>query len=156
FQATFAQESEWGSSCGLLSVFVHRKSNRTMTLSVKATIQTHFLSCREIRKSISGNLVFSVRTMVSNDEAPFLFSDLALARRLERAEAQSNARFVEARGLLYPESGARWIEVAGAYAMFDKPAHETSPSPATQTFGLGLFRKVTSHDMERIEQFFQE
>jgi len=79
------------------------------------------------------------------------FADTTLARRLERAEAHSNARFVEARAKLFPESGARWIEVAGAYAMFDTPS-----SPLTQTFGLGVFDKVTSAELELLEKFFQE
>ena len=79
------------------------------------------------------------------------FSDLALSRRLERAEAQSNASFVEARAKFFPHSGAQWIEVAGAYAMFDTPS-----SPLTQTFGLGVFEKVTSVELERLENFFQE
>jgi len=89
--------------------------------------------------------------MTAISEQPFPFSDLALARRLERAEARSNAEIVEARARLFPNSGARWIEVAGAYAMFDGVS-----SPCTQTFGLGLFQKVTSADMQRIEEFFQE
>jgi GNAT superfamily N-acetyltransferase len=84
-------------------------------------------------------------------EQPFPFSDVALARRLERAEARSNANFVEARARLFPDSGACWIEVAGAYAMFDGVS-----SPCTQTFGLGLFQKATSTDMQRIEEFFRE
>jgi len=41
--------------------------------------------------------------------------------------------------------------VAGAYAMFDGVS-----SPCTQTFGLGLFQKVTSTDMQRIEECFRE
>jgi GNAT superfamily N-acetyltransferase len=89
--------------------------------------------------------------MTAIGEPPFPFSDLALARRLERAEARSNAAIVESRAKLFPESGARWIEVAGAYAMFDGVS-----SPCTQTFGLGLFQKATSSDMQRIEEFFQE
>jgi GNAT superfamily N-acetyltransferase len=44
-----------------------------------------------------------------------------------------------------------WIEVAGAYAMFDTPT-----SPVTQTFGLGLFDEVTDAEIDRIAQFFQE
>ncbi len=79
------------------------------------------------------------------------FSDLGLARRLERAEARANARFVEARARISPESGACWIEVAGAYAMYDGIT-----SPVTQTFGLGLFDPVTSAELERIERFFEE
>jgi GNAT superfamily N-acetyltransferase len=78
------------------------------------------------------------------------FSDLSLSRRLERAEGRSNADFVEARAKLSPESGAEWIEVAGAYAMFDGIG-----SPLTQTFGLGVFDPVTPTDMEKLEEFFQ-
>lgn len=80
-----------------------------------------------------------------------VFSDLSLARRLERTEAEANARFVEARAALFPESGARWIQVAGAYAMFDGVE-----SPCTQTFGLGVFQPPTAADLETIERFFRE
>lgn len=83
-------------------------------------------------------------------EPQYPFSDLALARRLERAEAKSNADFVEARAQLFPDSGAEWIEVAGTYAMFDG-LH----SPCTQTFGLGMFDEVGAPELERIETFFQ-
>jgi hypothetical protein len=89
--------------------------------------------------------------MDTTSEARFPFVDSSLARRLERAEANSNARFVEARAKLFPESGARWIKAAGAYAMFDGVL-----SPLTQTFGLGMFDKVTSAEMEMLERFFQE
>lgn len=78
-----------------------------------------------------------------------IFSDLALARRLGRAEAYGNATFVEARARLFPESGARWIDVAGAYAMYDGLS-----SPMTQTFGLGLFEPVTAAELLRIEEFY--
>ena len=80
-----------------------------------------------------------------------IFADLALARRLERPEAIFGARFVEARSRLNAGSGAEWIEVAGAYAMFDGPA-----SPVTQTFGLGLYAPLAAADLDRIESFFQE
>jgi len=80
-----------------------------------------------------------------------LFSDLDLARRLEGAEAHSNAKFVEARARVFPQSGARWIQVAGAYAMYDGVS-----SPVTQTFGLGLFQPVTSAALDEIEEFFTE
>jgi GNAT superfamily N-acetyltransferase len=79
-----------------------------------------------------------------------IFADVELARRLERPEAISGARFVEARRRLWPDTGAEWIEVAGAYAMFDRPA-----SPVTQTFGLGLYAETTPADLDRIESFFQ-
>jgi len=85
------------------------------------------------------------------DEVPFIFSDLRLSRRLERAEARGNAEFVEARAAVEPESGACRIEVAGCYAMFDGVE-----SPVTQTFGLGLFETASDADLERIEEFFRE
>ncbi|HLL75554.1 MAG TPA: GNAT family N-acetyltransferase [Pyrinomonadaceae bacterium] len=80
-----------------------------------------------------------------------VFSDLELARRLERAEGRANAEFVEARAKLFPESGACWAERAGTYAMFDGVE-----SPLTQTFGLGLFDTVTPADAEALEEFFTE
>jgi GNAT acetyltransferase-like protein len=79
------------------------------------------------------------------------FCDLDLARRLERAEAHANARFVEARARVMPRSGAGWIEVAGAYVLFDGV-----DSPVTQTFGLGLFDGVSAAELGRIERFFAE
>jgi hypothetical protein len=89
--------------------------------------------------------------MSAESETPFPFADLALARRLERAEARANVDFVQTRARLFPDSGARWIEVAGTYAMYDGVT-----SPITQTFGLGLFEKVTVAEMDRLESFFQE
>ena len=88
---------------------------------------------------------------MTTSESPILFSDVALSRRLERTEARSNADFVEARAKLFPGSGAEWIEVAGAYAMFDGVK-----SPLTQTFGLGLFDPVTPAEMEKLEEFFRQ
>ena len=78
------------------------------------------------------------------------FADIDLARRLERTEAQSNVDFVEGRKEAFPDAGAEWIEVAGAYAMFDGVG-----SPLTQTFGLGVFQPVTNEDLDRLEEFFQ-
>lgn len=77
------------------------------------------------------------------------FADLDLSRRLERAEATGSAKFVEARARALPNSGAQWMEVAGAYAMFDG-----QDSPLTQTFGLGLFAEPTAQDLDQIEAFF--
>jgi hypothetical protein len=87
------------------------------------------------------------RFAAGEDRYPFV--DLALSRRLERAEARSNRDFVEARAALQPQSGACWIEVAGAYAMYDGVA-----SPCTQTFGLGVFDKPSDADMALLEDFF--
>jgi hypothetical protein len=84
-------------------------------------------------------------------ETVFPFADLALSQRLERAEALGNSRFVEARARLSSDCGAAWIEVAGARAMYDGPS-----SPATQTFGLGLFQPATDADLDAIEAFYDE
>ena len=81
---------------------------------------------------------------------PYPFADIDLARRLERAEAQGNVNFVEARNLAFPYRGATWLEVAGTFAMFDGVG-----SPVTQTFGLGMFEPLTDAHMDQIEQFFR-
>jgi GNAT superfamily N-acetyltransferase len=78
-----------------------------------------------------------------------LFSDLALSRRLERAEGYSCTRFAEARRRLFPDSRAEWIEYAGAYAVFDG-----IDSPATQSFGLGIFEELSAASLDIIERFF--
>lgn len=78
------------------------------------------------------------------------FADIDLARRLERAEAQGNVNFVEARAEAFPDRGATWLEVAGTYAMFDGIG-----SPVTQTFGLGVYEPVGEDQMETIEDFFR-
>jgi GNAT superfamily N-acetyltransferase len=88
--------------------------------------------------------------MTENVAEPFVFADLPLSRRLEMAEARSNARFVEARARVSPASGAEWVEVAGAYALFDGAA-----SPLTQTFGLGISRPVGAEEMATVEEFFR-
>lgn len=80
-----------------------------------------------------------------------IFSDLQLSQKLERTEASANAAFVESRAEISPESSAEWIEVAGAYAMFDGVE-----SPLTQTFGLGLFEKITNAELDKIEAFFKK
>jgi GNAT superfamily N-acetyltransferase len=78
-----------------------------------------------------------------------LFSDLALSRRLERAEGDSCLEFAKARRRAFPDSGAEWMECAGTYAVFDGV-----DSPITQTFGLGLFEELTADALEKIEHFF--
>lgn len=80
-----------------------------------------------------------------------IFSDRNLSQKLERAEARATVDFVRARAKMFPESGATWMETAGAYAMFDGVE-----SPCTQTFGLGVFDEVTNADLEKIERFFVE
>ena len=79
------------------------------------------------------------------------FSDLALSRRLERAEGTASAQYAEARRRIFPDSGAEWIEVAGAYAVFDG-----INSPVTQSFGLGIFEDLSPSQLDVIEQFFSD
>lgn len=78
------------------------------------------------------------------------FADIKLARRLERTEARGNVDFVEARARAFPDRGATWIELGGAYAMFDGAG-----SPLTQTFGLGISQSVTAAALDTLEDFFQ-
>lgn len=77
------------------------------------------------------------------------FSDLELSRRLERAEGNACVQFAEARRRIFPDSGAEWMECAGTYAVFDQV-----DSPATQTFGLGLFEDLSAATLDEIERFF--
>jgi GNAT superfamily N-acetyltransferase len=77
------------------------------------------------------------------------FSDIALSRRLERTEGQACAQYAEARRRLFPDSGAGWIECAGAYAVFDGV-----DSPITQSFGLGIFQELSPASLDVIERFF--
>jgi GNAT superfamily N-acetyltransferase len=84
------------------------------------------------------------------NEAVYPFADIDLARRLERTEAKSCADFVEARKQAFPERGAGWIEVAGAYAMFDGIG-----SPVTQTFGLGIFESISAEHLDTLEEFLR-
>ena len=48
-----------------------------------------------------------------------------------------------------PESGAEWIECAGAYAVFDG-----IDSPVTQSFGLGIFEELTAVSLDTVGRFF--
>lgn len=79
----------------------------------------------------------------------FPYADLALSRRLERAEGRTNLDFVQARARVDSSSGACALERAGVMAMFDQVG-----SPLTQTFGLGLFQPATNEDLDAIEEFF--
>ena len=78
-----------------------------------------------------------------------ILADLALCRRLERAEGHACVQFAAARRRLFPDSGAEWIECGGAYAVFDGV-----DSPITQTFGLGIFEELSEASLDVIERFF--
>jgi GNAT superfamily N-acetyltransferase len=77
------------------------------------------------------------------------FSDLALSRRLERAEGHACVEYAEARRRVFPDSGSEWIERAGAYAVFNG-----IDSPVTQSFGLGIFEPLSTASLEVFEKFF--
>jgi len=78
-----------------------------------------------------------------------IFSDLALSRRLERAEGFACAQYAATRRKQLPESNAEWMECGGVYAVFDGVS-----SPCTQTFGLGLFEELSETALDAIESFF--
>lgn len=88
--------------------------------------------------------------MTPTREEQYPFADIELARRLERTEAQGSTNFIEARVKAFPDMGAKWIEVAGAYAMLDAPG-----SPMSQSFGLGVFQPISAEELDRIEHFFR-
>ncbi len=79
-----------------------------------------------------------------------IYSDKTLSQKLECTEARTSADLIESRKILFPETNAEWIEVAGVYAMFDG-----AESPLTQTFGLGLFDEITNAELGEIEAFFK-
>jgi len=60
-------------------------------------------------------------------------------------------QYAEARRRLFPDSGAEWMECAGAFAIFDSIG-----SPLTQTFGLGLFEELSPASLDVIEAFFRK
>ena len=72
--------------------------------------------------------------------------DALLSARLERTEGLANARFVEARQSAV--SRAAWIEVAGAYALFDGPDSPLTQSVATQCPTERIPNRVHTNEME--------
>jgi hypothetical protein len=82
-------------------------------------------------------------------EYPFV--DLALSRRLERAEGATSRNLVDARASVSPEVGSCSIEVAGTLAMFDGVG-----SPMTQTFCLGMLEPASVESLEKIESFYRD
>jgi GNAT superfamily N-acetyltransferase len=87
---------------------------------------------------------------VCNIKDIMIFSDLALARRLESAEADACARFAEARRRLFPECESTWTKRAGTTLVFDG-----IDAPTTQSFGLGLFEPPAAGDLHEMEEFFK-
>jgi ribosomal protein S18 acetylase RimI-like enzyme len=78
-----------------------------------------------------------------------IFADLALARRLEAADAWFKASYVEAQARLRPQLGATVEAVAGGYAVYAGPG-----SPLNRAVGLGMEGPVGAQALERVERFF--
>ena len=89
----------------------------------------------------------------SNEVGSVVLVDSELASRLERTEGLASARFIEARQRQSTDlaTAPAWIEVGGAFVLFDGV-----DSPLTQSFGLGMRGAVTAHEFEQIENFFHE
>jgi hypothetical protein len=77
--------------------------------------------------------------------------EIALARRLERAEVLSTVAYVETRQSLQPAHRAGWLETGGVHAVYDGAS-----SPLTQTFGLGVFEPPSGATLDTLEGFFAE
>jgi len=78
-----------------------------------------------------------------------LFSDLALAHRLEAAEARAGAASADPLSRLHPELGAAVEDVAGGLAVFAGVG-----SPLSEGRGCGLAGPVTPEEVARLEEFF--
>jgi GNAT superfamily N-acetyltransferase len=76
--------------------------------------------------------------------------DVALARRIELAEALAAAGCAHTMERLRPGSGAAVLEVAGGFAVYCG-----ADSPVTQAVGLGLDGPVSEDDFSRLEGFYR-
>jgi hypothetical protein len=78
-----------------------------------------------------------------------LFSDLALARRLEEIEAFTAEAFARRLALAQPGADIAVEDVAGGRAVF-----AGAGSPLTETKAAGLHGQVTETDLDRMESVF--
>jgi GNAT superfamily N-acetyltransferase len=76
--------------------------------------------------------------------------DIALARRIELAEALSAVEAAETFEKSRPGSGAAVEEIAGGYAVYCG-----ANSPITQAVGLGLDGAVSEQEFEKLEEFYR-
>src|ERR1035438_4403757 len=79
-----------------------------------------------------------------------LLLDLALARRIELAEAHAAVDCAKALVRLQPAAGAEVQAVAGEFAMYCG-----ANSPVTQAVGLGLAGPVSEEEFDRLEEFYR-
>jgi Acetyltransferase (GNAT) family len=76
--------------------------------------------------------------------------DLALARRIELAEAQAAVDCATQMERLRPGTGAAVDCIAGGFAVYCG-----ANSPVTQAIGLGLDGPVSDQDFDRLEEFYR-
>jgi GNAT superfamily N-acetyltransferase len=79
-----------------------------------------------------------------------LFADLALARRLEAADAWFKLSYAQAQNRLYSELGTAVLQTAGGCAAYLGPG-----SPLNRAVGLGMSGPVSADELARIEELFQ-
>ena len=79
-----------------------------------------------------------------------LFLNMALARRIETAEAQAAVECAEALERFRPGSGAAVRRIAGGFAVYCGHA-----SPITQAVGMGLDGPVSAEEFDRLEEFYR-
>src|SRR5437016_1865560 len=79
-----------------------------------------------------------------------IFGDLALARRLECAEAQNSVGFAEAWIRRQPRAVAAVLSVAGGQAAFTGVG-----SPLSHAIGLGMSGPVAASELDQLEEFFE-
>src|SRR5262245_41063879 len=125
-----------------------RREAPTLSIPIDPTLRRRASGGRCNLLAKSANQIRPFTESSTLDPMRFPAVDIALARRLERAEGMANAASVDSRRERQPDVGAEWTEVAGVYAMFDGPV-----SPLTQTFGLGLFEPFVAAEFDRIEGF---
>jgi GNAT superfamily N-acetyltransferase len=77
----------------------------------------------------------------ANQDAP-----AALARRVERAQADQNRAYVEALARSHPEIGASALAMKGGWVLF-----AGAGSPLTQAMAIGLDGPLSAADLRRIE-----
>jgi GNAT superfamily N-acetyltransferase len=79
-----------------------------------------------------------------------LILNLALARRIELAEAQAAVDCAETLGRTRPDGGGAVEPVAGGFAVYCG-----ADSPVTQAVGLGLDGAVSDEEVDRLEEFYR-
>ncbi len=78
-----------------------------------------------------------------------LFADLALAQRLEAAEARKYLDYAATRGRLHPEQAPAWEPIAGGYAVY-----AGAGNPYSRVIGIGFHGSVSAADFGRLEEFY--